>query len=767
MERYRERKLWILSVGLAVVFSAHFLQPVVWALEAGASTEGPESGYVQSTSSGGQADAASGGDSGGSDPSDGTPDAGAQKAERPAMKDTPDNLSGGQTDTGTQKNERPSDTSGGTQDPETPDETQGPETPDGSQGGETLDENQGTETPDENRETETPDGSQNAETPDESQGGETLDENQGTETPDENWETETPDGSQDAETPDESQGAETPDENQETETPDGTQSAEIPDESQETENTGEVLPEEGIPEAPPAGAGGTTPGKITMDGSADDWDCSGIGALTPVEPASGTDMKVSQWRVARDESGAVYLCIQGEANEYQGGNAQWMSFHVTQNGETRTYQLSGLQNQGGAFHYQCGASGTSEAPYVLEVMIPPEYFNDPNFTITFGGCNVPVGTIPVLDGKDPAPGPDPGTEPEQPKYEGIGIDGTFADWDAVPKHDPHDVNGCIDQMAVVYDRDVYIYIREVQGGSAAGSGTHSNGKYAITTDLGEVLLFQLNPDGTVTGPEGVEVHRVGAEWEIRIPGSALPRHKQTISVGLYQAEPAVSDVGNMSGSGNVDSDFTGIELDGKYDDWEAYPTTQIQYATAGTQEGVTDATAALYAEGGILYGHATSTMIPHLDSKGGAFLGAISIAFNGDRDYKGTPAEGNFYPVIRTKDGEIKLLDGNTRLEDGTYTFEILDTRTAGNNPEVFGTMILTVTGGKDQMEFALDLEKVAAYIGVDAKDFHLIEAQFGMLGQEWVSTGGASSGPWLLVFAAAPVTALLCCRRKREEHTA
>ena len=112
-------------------------------------------------------------------------------------------------------------------------------------------------------------------------------------------------------------------------------------------------------------------------------------------------------------------------------------------------------------------------------------------------------------------------------------------------------------------------------------------------------------------------------------------------------------------------------------------------------------------------------------------------------------------------------MNEGTRLEDGTYTFEILDHRTVGNNPQVYGTIVLTVNGYQDEMEFTLDLEKVAEYTGMNVQDMKLIEAQFGRLGQEWVSTAGTSSGPWLLVLAAAPAVALLCSRRRREEYAA
>ena len=789
MRRHEKWRVWIFSIGLVMAFSINFLRPVVWAV--GADTGDAESDYAQSPAD----KELSAGTEPGSD---------SKKSERPSVKVPQD---GQETGAGLQKNERPSGEDSPSEQPPAagdlnpepdaledgkdsasdPDvETGGQEggedssgtSPDGSTAGDPDTEAGGQEGGEDSSGTSL-DGSAAGDPDVEAGGQEGGEDSSGTSSDgsaagDPDVEAGGQEGGEDSSgTSSDGNTAGDPDmeagPQEEGEAPGGDVDGElagadqnvVPEGAEGADPNGPAAEEPLEPQAVAAGA--NTSGKITLDGSSEDWDRSEIGALSPVDNSGSSSFAVSQWRVARDEDGTVYLCIQGDANEYEAGNAQWMSFSVTQNGTAVTQQVCGIP--GGTYQYQCGANGTSKAPFVLEVMIPAEYFTDPNFTITFGGCSAPAEMIPVLDGVEPEPGP--GTEPEPPVYSGIGIDGGFQDWSAVKKHDPHDANQCIDQMAAVYDKDVYVYIREVSGGSAAGSGTHSNGKYAVTTDLGEVLLFQLNQDGTISGPAGAEAIRVGSEWEIRIPAEALPRHKQTISVGLYMAEPAVSDMANLSGGGGSTGSFDGIQIDGKYSDWDDYPSTQIQYATAGTQETVTDAKAALYVEGGVLYGHACSTMPAHLGSKGGDFLSAISITFNGDRDYKGEPAGGNFYPVLRRQDGSNEILNEGTRLEDGTYTFEILDHRTVGNNPQVYGTIVLTVNGYQDEMEFTLDLEKVAEYTGMNVQDMKLIEAQFGRLGQEWVSTAGTSSGPWLLVLAAAPAVALLCSRRRREEYAA
>jgi uncharacterized protein (TIGR04145 family) len=77
--------------------------------------------------------------------------------------------------------------------------------------------------------------------------------------------------------------------------------------------------------------------------------------------------------------------------------------------------------------------------------------------------------------------------------------------------------------------------------------------------------------------------------------------------------------------------------------------------------------------------------------------------------------------------------------------------------------MIVTVNGTCDEMEFELDLKKVAALIGADENDFQQIDVQFSRFGQQWLSTAGASSGPWLGVILCLAVVGGVWCYRRRK----
>jgi uncharacterized protein (TIGR04145 family) len=522
------------------------------------------------------------------------------------------------------------------------------------------------------------------------------------------------------------------------------------DNSGETDNDGEIDTDDETDNGDeadsnePAGDTALTPtvsGKITVDGSLDDW--------ASVTQLASSENKVDYWKIAQDTEGNVYLCFTGTAVSQWDGDYQWKALTITQNGSGEWLQIANLQSIGATVVTDNQANGNSSAPYSVEVMIPASYFTDPNFTISFAGSDMTSSTIPVLDGTESA-------DKAPAEYNGIVIDGKYSDWDAVVKESVSEPGGNLDQAAMVFDGDyVYIYLHETSGGSAEAAGSHGNGNYVLTTDLGRQLLFQLR-DGAVSGVEGASASHVGAQWEIAIPASALPTYQQSISFGLYQQDAFVSDVSNLNGSGGTAGTFDGIVIDGQYEDWDSYPHQQIDYSTAGTQAGTVDSEGAIYAQDNVLYGHVVTNMQSHLDTQGADFLSGISIAFNGDRDYKSTVADGNFYPSFILAEEA-----------DGTYTYYIWDARLPYDanmsKDDYFGTMIVTVNGTCDEMEFELDLEKVAALSGTDANSLQQIDVQFGRFGQQWLSTAGASSGPWLGVALCLAVVGGIWIYRKRK----
>lgn len=511
------------------------------------------------------------------------------------------------------------------------------------------------------------------------------------------------------------------------------------------------------------GSTSTATSNPTVDGNLDDWDTT---TSNPASSGNGNQNGLTNWKIAKGADGNYYFAAWGQANGYVGHD--WDQFQI--DGQWNAF--GNLQHSGGSYASVNNGNGNTVGPQYVECMIPASMMNADTFT--FGGSSVSVADIPAYVA--PTPEDDPG------KYTGITIDGTFKDWKYVTKTDVKNPNpdqpNALSQVAMVFDGDVYIYIKEGQGGSAAGAGTHANGKYSITSDLGRENVFQLNQDGTVSGIAGAEAKHVGSEWEIRIPRESLNYYSESLSFGLYQSEPFVKNVTDLQGKPSNTGTFQGITYDGNYDDWNSYPVTTISYATAGTQDKNEDASAALYADGSTLYMYAETTMQAHIDEQrqqGTAFTKAITIDLAGsasstqDIDVNG---ENDLSPRIIAVDenGNIdwnpdlaNQPDGTTREYAIVETHGTYDTNSMTNIDNaafqemggVLGHVMITVNGDKCQAEYKIDLENVAkmhnyyrSQHGKAADDspdnYQFISARFGRLGDQIVTTTGASTGPWL-----------------------
>ena len=530
--------------------------------------------------------------------------------------------------------------------------------------------------------------------------------------------------------------------------------------------------------------GGLTPdtaGKIEVDGELEDWK-NVAGAKIADDP------DVTEWKAARDTAGNVYLCVSGRANEYD--TSKFIYKIVTLNDRDewgqrldRGVSFYNIQNNisGGAVAYRNEGNHNTKGPFRIEAMIPASYFRDADYTLSFGGSVYSAQQLPVMDGVKPA------EEKKEAVYDGIAIDGSYADWDAVAKYDAKDPGGTIESMAMVFDGDaVYIYLKEVEHTNGAyNSGSHGNSKFSISTDLGNELLFSLNENGTVNGIEDVDVRHVGALWEIKIPKKDLPEYINSLSLGLYMTEPTVTGVTNLDGSGSGGSFGGAIEVDGLYGDWAYYPHHNIEYATAGTTAEVRDANGALYSANGTLYGHVYTVYENHTENdKGHEFTSGVTIRFNGRDNLV-------FHPMNLTADanGNLNWNPQKENLPDGTYRFILADTNGwsgADSFPTVksldeyinewiqedaqhfYGVMYVTVKEGRDECEFYLDLAKIAKKLKIDETDMKTIEAQFINIGTQWLVIAGSSSGPVLgVALSCAAVLGVTGYRRRRSGERA
>ncbi len=399
-------------------------------------------------------------------------------------------------------------------------------------------------------------------------------------------------------------------------------------------------------------------------------------------------------------------------------------------------------------------------------------------------------------------------------YHGIVIDGDFSDWDAVTKYDVKDVdqNGnpkgydTVDEIAMVWDGDwVYLYfcdygtkadwdpsVRQGNWNSVCGAGPHGNGQFAITTDLGNQTLIQLDGssgepkvngvDGAMVAVNNKEYYGAPHKWEVAIPASKLGNYTESISFGMYQVAPTITGVTDLQGSKG--GEFNGIVYDGNYDDWKYYPHTTIQYATSGTSEHVVDSKGALYADSAQqkLFGHASTSMPEHLSERGGEFTSAVSIRINDDDELMLTP---RFAAV--DADGNINWSPQLSGLGDGTYEFYLFSSTCWGNSQNInnlnssdvcYGKATVTIKDGQQDMEWYMDIPTLAANLhadggqdknttSIDPSDIKKFETQYGRLGQQWVTTAGTSTAPFIGIGLCLAAVAGAYAYRRRKRRAA
>lgn len=501
---------------------------------------------------------------------------------------------------------------------------------------------------------------------------------------------------------------------------------------------------------------------ITVDGNPSEWE--------NVIVHESTDSNVSKWAVAKDEDN-LYLYVQ-----QNGGNAWGMPI-------TSTYieleYASGLRNEKSQIRFALDGNmqvifknawygdiaGGSSAyarsqesnKYEIECVIPLDYFAEDDFTFHYCGDSIDSSNIVDISTVD-AP------QESEAVYEGITVDGSFSDWNAVEKT-PVGENSMV-STAMVFDGDwIYIYMEEEAEGSLTWSGESANGKFTIYTDTGRNTTFKLNMD-SIEGVEGAKVAHSNCQYEIALPASVARPYKDTISYGFYMGkEMLISDVANLQEDTQPeDKEFTGIVCDGFYSDWNYYPHQLVQYSTSGGVGG--DAEAALYMNDGMLYGHVLSYL--HMNEKE---FQPFYIRINDERKLSM-----QIQLIAADENGNVIKDAPLDNLDEGTYTFYLKDSSVGApvmnvfdEDAPVYGKMYLTVrksgTGKSisDEMEYEMDLTKLAEHFGLDETDIKMVQAQYVNIGGEWVSVGGTSTGAVMGISICGLVVAGVLMYRKRK----
>ena len=369
---------------------------------------------------------------------------------------------------------------------------------------------------------------------------------------------------------------------------------------------------------------------------------------------------------------------------------------------------------------------------IATITIPASYFDSMDFTLSSGEYKAEIDGAPIAQDNSGA------------VYTGISLDGTFNDWNAVQKSTLNEPNGdqCVEEVAWVIESDyVFIYIKDDGSNSATWAGPNHNGKYAITTDLGRTLVFQLTEDGAVVGAQGAVANHTGSQWEIAIPTSSLPNNNGGLSFGLYLSDTTLDGYGDTLAHEST----TDIKYDGLYGDWDNYPHKEIQYATAGTHENVPDGEAAIYVDNNV-YGHCETRMQSHLDEKGGEYTQGVSIIVNDDWSHA-------LQMRLATVDsaGNINWNPAKQNLENGSYEYYIFDVGCWGTSNNInnladadvcYGKATITLTEGRHDMEWYVDSNKLAARYGLVESDLKKVSSQYVRIGPEVVTSAGTSTGP-------------------------
>lgn len=398
--------------------------------------------------------------------------------------------------------------------------------------------------------------------------------------------------------------------------------------------------------------------------------------------------------------------------------------------------------------YTISTSSDQADTEIHTITIPASYFKDANFTVSGGKYTTSVSGEAVEEESSGNP---------DAVYTGISTDGNFNDWDAVTKYTLNEPEGdnCVESVAWVIDSNsgyVYVYVKDDGSNSATWAGPNHNGKFAITTDLGRTLIIQLTEDGATVAAEGCSSIHEGSQWEIAIPISSLPENNGGLNFGLYLTDATLSGYGD---TGNVESNVD-IAYDGNVSDWSNFPTTTIQYATAGTQEEVVDGIAALYVDDNV-YGYCSTQMKAHLEANGGDLTNAVSVLVNDDWN------NALYMRLVAVdSEGNINWNPQKDGLDNGSYEYYIFATDAWGTSTNIselnsadvcYGKATVLVADGEQSMEWYVDTAKLAQRYNIETTDVKTVSAQYGRIGQQMVNgtianpkntvtNAGTSTGP-------------------------
>jgi hypothetical protein len=230
---------------------------------------------------------------------------------------------------------------------------------------------------------------------------------------------------------------------------------------------------------------------------------------------------------------------------------------------------------------------------------------------------------------------------------------------------------------------------------------------------------------------------------IKKKGRANKRDRRTVAARVFAVIAAAAMALTMVPAA-VYAD-SGVSVDGDYGEWGDFPHTLVEY---NTWDEYPDSYSAVYSDGDYVYLNVYSEMPAHLAEAGGEFSSGISVQYNDDWST-------TFYPRFIAVDdsGNINWEPQLTGLSEGTYHFYLCSTdawHTSTNISDlndtdlIYGEAYMTISDGRDEMEYKIDSSMVAEKFGMDTDDFKTVGVQYSRLGQQWTRTAGTSTGEWI-----------------------
>lgn len=457
--------------------------------------------------------------------------------------------------------------------------------------------------------------------------------------------------------------------------------------------------------------------------------------------------------------------------------------------------------------------------YDVEFSVPIAYFNavDPNFSFSYAGSKIAVADIPVVatgntgtgttgtgtTGDTTGSGTTTG-ESTRPAYSKIKIDGKFDDWKFKDTTAINDRN--VKGLKTVWDNEyLYVYLDEDPNsyeGNIGNAGAKGNGQLAIVTENNRKTTFfvrynngkpslALDDSGktTIHGSSGAyNTHR----YEFKIPVDQIKDIKYTnsLAVAIYGSgetdttQILESGISDISGKHTSEKNSGKITMDGKYSDWNGFEVQDIDYTTSGGKgpDGV----------GSLFYDHTANMIYGHTYGKAqnkitgsynnditpfsifvngddnGVMLTAVKV--NGDGNSSGNEeASGK---IMGMCDGSIPTGTGHYYLVDVGAPISLKNTKI--NSPEmkghVYGEIWITAgnknyEGNNVEAEFELYPKAIQDHYNLDEHSLRSVQAKFQDLGNQKLTTQGASSGPVLGIILSLLTLAMgyLYIQKKRE----